>query len=135
MSPEEIDKMMKEAEANAEEDRKRKEMVEIRNQADQLIYSVDKTIKDLGDKVDQAEVDKANASKEKLQEALKGEDADAIKAATEELTEVVQQLSVKLYEQAAKDAEANEAGGDNEAGAKKDNVVDADYEVVDEEKK
>lgn len=61
---------MKEAEAHAEEDRKRKELVEARNQADQLVYSVDKTIKDLGDKVDQAEIDKANEAKEKLKKAL-----------------------------------------------------------------
>jgi len=135
LTPEEIDKMMKEAEANAEEDRKRKESVETRNQADQLVYTVEKTLKDLGDKVDQAEIDKANAAKEKLQEALKGDNMDAIKTASDELTEIVQQLSVKLYEQAAQEAQAaqGQAGGDD--AAKRDNVVDADYEVVDEEKK
>jgi molecular chaperone DnaK len=137
LSDEEIDKMMKEAEANAEEDRKRKESVESRNQADQLIYTTEKTIKDLGDKVDAAEIDKANAAKDNLQEALKGDDLEAINKATEELNEVVQQLSVKLYEQAAKDAEAANAqqGGDSGAGSAKDNVVDADYEVVDDEEK
>lgn len=133
----EIDQMMKDAEANAEEDRKRKETVEVRNQADQLIYSVDKTLKDLGDKVDQGEIDKANAAKETLKQALEGNDLEAITKATEELNEIVQQLSVKLYEQAAQAAQAAEgagaggsAGGDN----KKDNVVDADYEVVDDKK-
>ncbi len=134
LSDEEVDKMMKEAEAHAEEDRKRKEAVEARNQADQLIYTVEKTLKDLGDKVDASEIDKANAAKEKLQEALKGEDLEAINQASEELTEIVQQLSVKLYEQAAQDAGA--AGQGEDAGsAPKDNVVDADYEVVDDEKK
>lgn len=134
LSDEEIDKMMKDAEAHAEEDRNRKELVEVRNQADQLVYSTDKTIKDLGDKVDQAEIDKANAAKEKVKQALEGNDLAAIKAATEELTEVVQQLSVKLYEQAAQQQGAGEAAGEASDAGKKDNVVDADYEVVDEDK-
>jgi molecular chaperone DnaK len=137
LTDEEIDKMMKEAEAHAEEDRKRKEMVEIRNEADQLVYTVEKTVKDLGDKVDQSEIDKANEAKEKVKKALEGNDIDEIKKAKEELTEIVQQLSVKLYEQAAKEAEAAQAqGAGNDDGEKKgkDNVVDADYEVVDEKK-
>jgi molecular chaperone DnaK len=136
LTDEEIDRMMKDAEAHAEEDRKRKDMVETRNQADQLVYTVDKTIKDLGDKVDQAEIDKANEKKEALKKALEGDDHDEIKSKMDELTEVVQQLSVKLYEQAQ--GAAAEAGQAGEAGAenvKKDNVVDADYEVVDENKK
>ncbi|ARF67178.1 molecular chaperone DnaK [Paenibacillus larvae subsp. pulvifaciens] len=137
LTDEEIDKMMKDAESHAEEDRKRKELVEVRNQADQLVYTVDKTIKDLGDKVDQAEIDKANAAKEKVKQALESDNLDNIKKATEELTEVVQQLSVKLYEQAAQAQQGAQAGaeGDADAGkAKADNVVDADYEVVDEDK-
>jgi molecular chaperone DnaK len=131
LTDEEIDKMMKEAEAHAEDDRKRKEMVETRNEADQLVYTVDKTIKDLGDKVEQAEIDKANAAKEALQEVLKGDDIEAIKKATEEMSEIVQQLSVKMYEQMAKDAQEQEAnaGADGEAKAR-DNVVDAEYEEV-----
>ncbi|WP_405082394.1 molecular chaperone DnaK [Paenibacillus chitinolyticus] len=134
LSDEEIDKMMKDAEAHAEEDRNRKELVEVRNQADQLVYSTDKTIKELGDKVDQGEIDKANAAKEKVKQALEGNDLAAIKAATEELTEVVQQLSVKLYEQAAQQQGAGDAAGEASEAGKKDNVVDADYEVVDEDK-
>lgn len=138
LSEEEIDRMMKDAESHADEDRKRKDLVEARNQADQLVYSVDKTIKDLGDKVDQAEIDKANAAKDKVKKALEGNNLDEIKAATEELTQIVQQLSTKLYEQAAQQAQA--AGGADAEGAQgaakgKDNVVDADYEVVDENKK
>lgn len=136
LSDEEIDKMMKDAEAHAEEDRKRKDLVEARNQADQLIYTVDKTVKDLGDKVDQAEIDKANAAKDELKKALEGNDLETIQKATETLSEVVQQLSVKLYEQAAQNAQAGEGGaaGAEGAGAKRDNVVDADYEVVDDKK-
>jgi molecular chaperone DnaK len=136
LSDSEIDQMMKDAELHAEEDRKRKELVEARNQADQLVYSVDKTIKDLGDKVDQGEIDKANAAKEKVKTALEGNDLDTIKAATDELTEVVQQLSVKLYEQAAQAEQAQSgAGAGAEGGKTRENVVDADYEVVDEKKK
>ncbi|GIP35855.1 molecular chaperone DnaK [Paenibacillus sp. J2TS4] len=138
LSDEEIDRMMKDAEAHAEEDRKRKEMVEVRNEADQLVYTVDKTIKDLGDKVDSSEIDKANAAKDKVKQALEGDDLDAIKKATEELTEVVQQLSVKLYEQASQQAQAEQAQGQDaagDAGKGKENVVDADYEVVDDQEK
>ncbi|HEX7057392.1 MAG TPA: molecular chaperone DnaK [Bacilli bacterium] len=138
LSDEEIDRMMKDAEAHAEEDRKRKELVELKNNADQLVYTVDKTLKDLGDKVDKAEADKANAAKEKVKKALEANDADAIKKATEELTEIVQQLSVKLYQQAQANAQSGAAGGASQAGGEtkaKENVVDADYEVVDDDKK
>ncbi|MGG4393263.1 molecular chaperone DnaK [Paenibacillus thiaminolyticus] len=134
LNDEEIDRMMKEAELHAEEDKKRKEMVEVKNNADQLVYTTEKTLKDLGDKVDQSEIDKANEAKENVKKALESGNIDEIKAATEKLSEVVQQLSVKLYEQAA---QAQQAGQEqaNDGAAKKDNVVDADYEVVDEDKK
>lgn len=134
LSDEEIDRMMKDAESHAEEDRKRKELVEARNNADQLVYSVDKTIKDLGDKVDQGEIDKANAAKEKVKKALEGDNLEEIKAATEELTQVVQQLSVKLYEQAQAQQAGDAGAAGAESGPKKDNVVDADFEVVDDKK-
>ncbi|MBE9912834.1 molecular chaperone DnaK [Paenibacillus donghaensis] len=136
LSDEEVDRMMKDAEAHAEEDRKRKDLVEAKNNADQLVYSTDKTIKDLGDKVDAGEVEKANAAKDKVKAALETDDLEQIQKATEELTEIVQQLSVKLYEQAAQAQQGAEgAQGGQEGAAKKDNVVDADYEVVDEDKK
>jgi len=135
LSEEEIEKMMKDAELHAEEDRKRKELVEAKNSADQLVYSVEKTIKDLGDKVDAGEVEKANAAKEKVKKALESDNIEEINAASEELTQIVQQLSVKLYEQAS---QAQQASGGAEGGAGgaagKDNVVDADYEVVDDKK-
>lgn len=137
LSEEEIDRMMKEAEAHAEEDRQRKEKVEVRNNADQLVYTTEKTLKDLGDKVDQAEIDKANAAKDKVKQALEGDNLDEIKQAVEELNEVVQQLSTKLYEQAAQAQQAaqGEQSGQGEASSKQDdNVVDADYEVVDDKK-
>ncbi|WP_239617439.1 molecular chaperone DnaK [Cohnella mopanensis] len=136
LSKEEIDRMQQEAELHAEEDKVRRELVEAKNSADQLIYSVEKTIKDLGDKVDAGEIEKANAGKEKLTSALASDNLEEIKAATDELSEIVQQLSVKLYEQAAQ-AEAAQGGAEGaaDAGPSKDNVVDADYEVVDEDKK
>lgn len=133
LSEEEVEKMMKDAELHAEEDRKRKELVEVRNNADQLVYQTEKTIKDLGDKVDASEVDKANEAKEKVKKSLESDNLEEIKAATEELTQIVQQLSVKLYEQAAQAQQGEEAGGEG-AAQNKDNVVDADYEVVDEDK-
>jgi molecular chaperone DnaK len=135
LSEEEIDRMMKEAEANAEEDRKRKELVEAKNNADQLVYATDKAIKDLGDKVDAADVEKANAAKDEVTKALESNDLEQINAAVEALSAVVQELSVKVYEQQAQAAQAEGGEGAADAGAKKDNVVDADYEVVDDEKK
>ncbi|WCM59764.1 molecular chaperone DnaK [Paenibacillus sp. LX16] len=135
LSDEEVERMMKDAELHAEEDKKRKDLVEAKNAADQLIYSVDKTIKDLGEKADAGEVEKANAAKENLQKTLETDNLEDIKKATEELTEIVQQLSVKLYEQAAQEAQAQQAQ-DGAADSKgRDNVVDADYEVVDEDQK
>ncbi|ALS27272.1 molecular chaperone DnaK [Paenibacillus cisolokensis] len=138
LTEEEIERMMKDAELHAEEDKKRRELVEAKNNGDQLVYTVDKTLKDLGDKVDAAEKQKAEDAKEKLKKALETDNLDEIKKASEELTDVVQQLSVKLYEQAAQQAQANGGAGaqDGQEGSAKgkDNVVDADYEVVDDKK-
>jgi molecular chaperone DnaK len=132
LSDDEIERMVKDAEANAEADRKRREEIDTRNQADSLVYQTEKTLKDLEGKVDQSEIDKANAAKDKVKSALEGEDVEAIKSASDELSEVVQQLSVKLYEQAA---QAQQAAQGAEGGATSDDVVDADYEVVNEDKK
>ncbi len=140
LTDKEIDQMMKDAEMHAEEDLKRKELVEARNEADQLMYSVDKTIKDLGDKVDASEIDKAQAAKQDLQQALEGENVENIKSAIAALSEIVQQLSVKLYQQAAQDAQgqagtdsADEPRSSNEKA--RDNVIDAEYEEMDDSKK
>lgn len=134
LSDAEVEQMMKDAELHAEEDRKRKELVEAKNGADQLVYSTEKVIKDLGDKVDASEVEKANEAKEKVKAALQTDNLEEINAATEALTEIVQALSVKLYEQAAGEQGAEGAQDAADGGFKKDNVVDADYEVVDDEK-
>lgn len=135
LSDAEVEQMMKDAELHAEEDRKRKELVEAKNNADQLVYSTDKVIKDLADKVDASEIEKANEAKDKVKASLETDNLEEITAATEALNEIVQQLSVKLYEQAAQAEQGAEGGqGASEGNAKKDNVVDADYEVVDDEK-
>lgn len=130
LSDEEIEKMIKEAELNAEEDKKRKEEVEIRNEADSLVYQTDKTIKDLEDKVEQTDIDSANEAKEALKTALEGEDTEAIKAASDRLSEIIQQLSVKLYEQAAQE----QAAAEDVADDMDEDVIEADYEDVEEEK-
>jgi molecular chaperone DnaK len=137
LSQEEIDRMMKEAELHAEEDRKRREQVEIRNQADQLLYQTEKSLKDLGDKVDTDLKKEAEEKQQKLREALNGNDTDQIKQASDDLTQVLHKLSTKLYEQAAQASAAAGSAGGNEnsgGGSKQDNVVDADYKVVDEDK-
>jgi molecular chaperone DnaK len=131
LSDDEIERMVQEAEENAEADKKRKEQVEIRNKADQLIFTTEKTLKDVGDKVDAADKEKAEKAKEELKKALEGGDIETIKQATETLEQEVQQLSVKLYQQ-----EAAKAQGQAEPSGKgNDDVVDADYEVVDEDGK
>ena len=136
LSDEEIDKMVKEAEANAEEDKKRKEEAELRNEADQLVFTVDKTLKDLEGKVDEEEVTKANEAKDALKAAIEKNDLEEIRTKKDALQEIVQNLSVKLYEEAAKQAQ-DAQGTDGAAGdgkANDDNVVDAEFEEVKDDK-
>ncbi len=137
MSKEDIDRMVKEAEAHASEDKQRKDEVETRNNADSLVYQAEKTIKDLGDKADKAQVEKIQAAAEVVKEALKGTDLEAIKKATEELQKPLYEMSAAAY-QAAEQAGAAQGQGAPDAGQatgkKDDNVVDAEYKVVDDEK-
>ncbi|EGC1346977.1 molecular chaperone DnaK [Listeria monocytogenes] len=134
LTDEEIEKMVQDAEANAEEDKKNKENAELRNNADQLVFTVDKTLKELEGKVEEEEVKKAETARDELQEALKGEDFEAIKEKTESLNEIVQNLSVKLYEQAA--AEQQAAGGtEGQEAPQNDDVVDAEFEEVNDDDK
>ncbi|MDN4594784.1 molecular chaperone DnaK [Polycladomyces subterraneus] len=135
LSEEEIQRMIKEAEEHAEEDKKRKEAAEVRNKADQLVFTTNKTLNDLGDKVSEEDRKKVEEAKEKVQKTLSDNDTAAIKQATEELEKVVQEVSVKVYQQAAQQQTANEANDQSaETKKKDDNVVDADYEVVDDDK-
>ncbi|MGF9909169.1 molecular chaperone DnaK [Brevibacillus porteri] len=133
LSDEDIDRMVKDAELNAEADKQRKEQVEVRNEADQLVFTTEKTLKEVEGKIDQAEIDRANAAKDKVKAALEGGNIEEIKTTKDELSEIIQQISVKLYEQAAQ-AQAAQGGGAEGQEPKKDNVVDADYEVVDDKK-
>ncbi|GAA0416907.1 MAG: molecular chaperone DnaK [Bacillota bacterium] len=130
LSDEEVDRMVKEAEENAEDDKKRREEIELRNEADQLIFTTDKTIKDLGDKVSEDEKQKAEAAKEELQKAIEADDIEQIKEKKEALQEQVQQLSVKMYEQMQQEQQAQQS---DQAGNSDDDVVDADYQEVDDE--
>ena len=142
LSEDEINKAVQEAERFANEDKKRKEEVETRNQADSLVYQTEKTVKDMGDKISEADKAKINAEVENLKSALNGTDTAAIKAATEKLTEVSYDVFGRVYQQEAAQNGGNPGGGFNpgdmggNAGTKKDDdgVVDADYEVVDDNK-
>ena len=134
MSKEDIEKAVKEAEQYAAEDAKIKEKVEVRNQADQMVYQAEKTLNEVGDKVPESEKEPIKAGVEKLKETLKGEDTDAIKAATEELTQLFYKMSEKLYQQQAPQGDPNmggqQPGGDPNGGQQ---YYDADYKVVDDD--
>ncbi len=122
LSDEDIDKAVKEAEQYAEEDKKRKEAIEIRNNADQLVYQSEKTLTELGDKVEQADKDAVQTEVDKVKEALKGTDNEQIKAATEALQQKFYEISTKLYQQANPQAEP---GANAQPGG--ENVYDADF--------
>lgn len=133
LSDDEIERMVREAEENADADKQRKEEVELRNEADQLVFTTEKTLKDLEGKVDEAEVSKANDAKDALKAAIEKNDLTEIKAKKDELQNIVQELSVKLYEEAAKQAQAQQGG--DAASAKADDVVDAEFEEVNDDDK
>ncbi len=141
LSKEEVEKMQKEAESHAEEDRKAKEAIEIRNNADNLAYQCEKQLKDLGEKLDGAQKKTVEDAIAKVREALKGSDADAIKSAHDDLEQKFQAISADLYKQAGAQAGPQpgpEAAGPSGGAAepKKDaDVVDAEFEMVDEDKK
>ena len=128
LAKDDIDQMVKDAEAHAEDDRQRKEEAEVRNSADTLVYQTDKLLAEQGDKIDAAEKADVEAAVAKVKEALAGTDVEAIKSSTEELMTVSQSFSQKLYE-AASQAQ-NETAGNGQAQVNDDEVVDA--EIVDE---
>ncbi|WP_203361699.1 molecular chaperone DnaK [Bacillus sp. REN10] len=132
LSDEEIDRMVKEAEENAEADKKLKEEVELRNEADQLVFTTEKTLKELEGKVDAEEVKKAEEAKEALKAAIEKNEIEEIRTKKDALSEIVQNLSMKLYEEAAKQAQAQE--GQAQGGQKSDDVVDAEFEEVNDDK-
>ncbi|NLW49159.1 MAG: molecular chaperone DnaK [Firmicutes bacterium] len=139
LSDEQIDKMMKEAETHADEDKKRREEIDIVNEADSMIYTVDKTLKDIGDKADKDQVDKIQKAKEELQQAVNAKDFAEIKAKKEALEKILHELSATIYNQGAgqgQTAEATGAGSDQEPaeyGPQSEGpTVDADYKVQDD---
>ncbi len=133
LSEEEIERLVKEAEMHAEEDRRKRELVETRNQADALIYSTEKSLKELGDKVDAATRQNIESQIEALKKAMEGDDKDAIQQEMEKLTQVSHKLAEEMYKRTAE--QQAQAGGESSQGSEEgskpdDDVVDADYEEV-----
>jgi molecular chaperone DnaK len=139
LSKEEVERLTKEAELHAEEDRKHKEAVETRNQLDSMVYQVDKQLKELGDKIPADKKSTLEAALADSRKALESDDTAQMKAALEKLNGVMQEIATNLYSQAGAEAPGSDqqpGGGSSTEGAKKaDDVVDADFEVVDDEKK
>lgn len=139
----EIDRMVKEAAAHEAEDKKRKEAIEAKNNADSLIYQAEKTIKDMGDKADASKVSEIKDKIAALKEAMKTDDTDKIKAASEALTKPLYDLTSEMYKNADAAQQAQQQAAGAQAGAqqaqsdgqKDEKVVDADYTVVDDDKK
>lgn len=133
MSKDDIDRMVKEAEAHAAEDKAQKESIEIRNNADSMVYQAEKLIKEMGDKAEAGQVEKAKAAIEKVKEALKGTDTEAIKKATEELQEPLHAISAAAYQQAQQAQQAaggqqgGQAGQQQSSGQQDDDVIDAEF--------
>ena len=133
MSKDDIDRMVKEAEAHAAEDKAQKESIEIRNSADSMVYQAEKLIKEMGDKAEAGQVEKAKAAIEKVKEALKGTDTEAIKKATEELQEPLHAISAAAYQQAQQAQQAaggqqgGQAGQQQSSGKQDDDVIDAEF--------
>ena len=125
LSDEDIDRMVKEAEANADADAKRKEEADVRNEADQLSFQADKALEDAKDKVDQSLLDAIKTKNDVLKEAIKNNNFEEIKAAKDELNKAVQEMTMKLYEQA--NAAAGAQGANTESSNQDDDTIDADF--------
>ena len=129
LTDEEIDKMVKEAEANREADQKRKEEADVKNEAEQLVFQTEKSIKDLGDKIDSKDKEKAETQIKELKEAIEKNNVEDIKTKKEALQETAMAFATKVYEEAAKTAQANQTEESNDSKEdKKDDVIDAEFE-------
>ena len=135
LSEDDINEAIKDAEAHAAEDKKRKEEIEVRNNAESLVYNSEKTLEELGDKISGEEKAKVETEIEATKKALETNNVETIKEATDKLTKVFYELSEKLYSQAGAAAGAQGATAEEATGAEGDNVVDADYEVEDNDNK
>ena len=134
LNEEEIKRAVEEAERFASEDKKRKEEVEVRNQADQLVYTTEKTVKEMAGKLDPADKENIEKAVADVRKTLEGDDVEMIRKATEHLTEVSYAAFGKVYQQAAQEQQAQQDGGTTTEPPQDDNVVDADYEVVNDDK-
>ncbi|MEA2109654.1 MAG: molecular chaperone DnaK [Pseudomonadota bacterium] len=134
LSEEEIDKMVKDAEAHAEEDKQKRELIDLRNQADTLIYTSEKSLKEIGDKISAEERGNVESALNQLKSVKDGSDTEAIKAALDTLTQSSHKLAEAMYAKASTEAQAEQGGETGEAGAD-DEVVDADFEEVNDENK
>ncbi|SET11873.1 molecular chaperone DnaK [Olsenella sp. KH3B4] len=135
LSDDEVDRMVKDAESHAEEDKKHKDEIEVRNQTDSLCYSTEQTLKDLGDKVPEDQRKNVQDAVDAAKKALEGTDIDAIKAAGEKLQEASHKLAEVVYSNTQEQTAGGNAGASNADSGSADDVVDADYEVVDDDKK
>ncbi|RTZ96152.1 MAG: molecular chaperone DnaK, partial [Deltaproteobacteria bacterium] len=145
LSQEEIDAAIRDAEQHADEDKKKRELIDARNTADSLIYTTEKSIKDLGDKVDDETKTKVDAGIADLKKAMEGDDLEAIKRASEALSQTSHKLAEAMYQQAAQSGDAqpgadgaapgqDQPGGGSQAEGGEDDVVDADFEEVKDDK-
>jgi molecular chaperone DnaK len=134
LSEQEIQNLVKDAELHAEEDKKKRELVDARNMADSLIYSTEKSVKELGDKVDASTKGDVDRAIEKLKKAMEGDDAQEIKRLSDELTQTSHKIAEMMYSRASQQQAHAGAGGGGPAGGgaskKDDDVVDADFEEV-----
>ena len=140
LSDEEIEKMVKDAEAHAEEDRKARELVEVRNHAENLVHASRKSLQELGDKVEAGEKKDIEAAITDVEEAIKGDDKSAIETKTRHLTDVAGKLAERVYKEKTENTATSgnagtDTGGQTEQGSDKENVVDAEFEEVDDDKK
>jgi len=139
LSKEEIDKMVRDAEAHSSEDKKKRELIEAKNHADSTVYQTEKSLKEFGDKIDAADKQKIEEKLAELKKLMEGTDPEAMKKAGEELMQASHKLAEAVYAQSQQaggaDAGHGDAGGADEKGASSDNVVDADFEEVKDEKK
>ncbi|MDY0361406.1 MAG: molecular chaperone DnaK [Desulforegulaceae bacterium] len=138
LSDEEIEKLVKDAELHAEEDKKKRELVEAKNQADAVVYQTEKSLKDVGDKIDAETKANIESHIEKLKVKIEGTDTEAIKKATQDLTEASHKLAEKIYQQQAEQGQQNASGDEGQAQSQSssdDDVVDADFEEVKDDKK
>ena len=128
LSDDEIDKMVKEAEANRAADEKKKEEADLKNEAEQLVFQTERSIKDLGDKIDSSDKEKAEAEIKDLKEALEKNDLEDIKAKKEKLQETAMAFATKVYEEAAKANQANQESTESSDSDKNDGVQEAEFE-------